>query len=52
MKKIKSVLGSMAIEGKKPSKEGKAITSDFLNNKISSKEAIDKIKDYHLGGAR
>jgi hypothetical protein len=47
VKKIEnSVLGTMKIEGMKPSVNGKNITNDFLKGNITSKEAVRKIKKY------
>lgn len=42
-------LASLKHEGKEPTQKGLAITSDYLKGKISSKEAIEQIKNYHLG---
>lgn len=39
-----SVLGTMKIEGMKPSANGKNITNDFLKGNITSEEAVRKIK--------
>jgi len=45
---IASVTASLAVEGLKPSDAGIAITRQYLEGKISSKQAIQKIKDKHL----
>lgn len=39
---------TLAVEGLKPSKAGSRITRQYLEGKISSKEAIQRIKDKHL----
>jgi hypothetical protein len=52
MKYIKQVLSSMKVEGLKPSEKGMKITSAYLENKISSKQAINAIKKYHLGNRK
>ena len=46
----RSVKGSLAVEGIKPSKKGEQITDLFLNGQITSFEAIKKIKNLYLGG--
>ena len=46
----RSVKGSLAIEGVKPSKTGECITKSYLNGEITSNTAIKKIKEYHLKG--
>lgn len=45
---IASVSASLAVEGLKPSDAGTAITRQYLEGKISSKQAIQRIKDKHL----
>lgn len=45
---IANVSASLAVEGLKPSKSGVEITRQYLDGKISSKEAIQRIKDKHL----
>ena len=45
---VASVSASLAVEGLKPSDTGIAITRQYLEGKISSKQAIQKIKDEHL----
>ena len=44
----KSVLATLRIEGLTPSKAGIKTTRDFLNNKITSQEAVARIKKYWL----
>lgn len=41
---IKNVTATLAIEGLKPSKDAVVINRQFLEGKISSKEAISRIK--------
>lgn len=49
IKKIEnSVLGSLKVEGKEPSKAGKITTRKFLNGEIDSKTAIQNIKEKYL----
>lgn len=43
-----NVSATLAVEGLKPSKAGAAITRQYLEDKISSQEAIQRIKDKHL----
>lgn len=50
MLKNECQLGNLALENKKPTPKGLQITSDYLKGKITSKQAIDKIKSHHLGG--
>ncbi|AEV70410.1 antitoxin VbhA family protein [Acetivibrio clariflavus] len=45
---IKNVTASLAIEGLKPSKDAVTINRQFLEGKISSKEAINKIKEKYI----
>jgi len=40
-------LGSLAIENKKPSPKGLEITSLYIQGKISSEDAIRKIKEVY-----
>ena len=42
-----NVLGSMAIENIRPSLAGQLITRNFLQNKITSKQAISRILKLH-----
>ena len=44
---IASVRASMAVEGMKPSAKARAIGRQYLEGKISSKEAITRIKTLH-----
>lgn len=44
----KSVLSTLKTEGLSPSKMGVSTTRDYLNNKITSNEAISRIKAYWL----
>lgn len=45
IKKIeRSVLGTLKIEGMKPSEKGKKITNEFLKGNITSDEAVRQIK--------
>jgi hypothetical protein len=39
-----NVAGSLAVEGKKPSENGKKINEKFLKGEITSKQAINDIK--------
>lgn len=41
-----NVMATMAIEGLKPSDEAVTINRQFLEGKITSREAIDRIKKY------
>mgnify|MGYP000934663727 CR=1 FL=1 len=41
---VKNVTATLAIEGLKPSKDAVAINRQFLEGKISSKEAVSRIK--------
>lgn len=43
-----SVLGSLKVEGKEPSKACKIMTRKFLNGEIDSRTAIQNIKDRYL----
>lgn len=45
---IASVSATLAVEGLKPSESGTAITRKYLEGKITSKQAIQRIKDKHL----
>lgn len=44
---IKSVEASLAFEGLKPSRHAQAIGKQYLENKISSSEAVAKVKEKH-----
>ena len=44
---IANVQASMAVEGMKPSAKARAIGRQYLEGKISSKEAVNKIKMQH-----
>jgi hypothetical protein len=44
---IASVQASMAVEGMKPSAKALAIGKQYLEGKISSEEAVAKIKMHH-----
>jgi hypothetical protein len=44
---IASVQASMAVEGMKPSAKAQAIGKQYLEGKISSEEAVAKIKMQH-----
>jgi len=44
---IANVQASMAVEGMKPSAKAQAIGKQYLEGKISSKEAVAKIKMLH-----
>lgn len=44
---IANVLASMAVEGIKPSRKAKVIGKQYLEGKLSSKEAVTKIKILH-----
>lgn len=44
---ISNVQASMAIEGMKPSAEAQSIGKQYLEGKISSNEAVAKIKMQH-----
>ena len=46
---IANASASLAVEGMTPSKTGVTITRQYLEGKISSKEAIQRIKNNHLG---
>ena len=46
----KNVEASLAVENVKPSNKAKKITREYLEGKITSCEAIKKIKDYWIGG--
>jgi hypothetical protein len=41
---VRNVTATLAIEGMKPSESAVTINREFLEGKITSKEAIDKIK--------
>lgn len=43
----KQVLGSLEVENKRPSNQGLKITSNFLEGKISSNQAIKSIKEVY-----
>ncbi|MDP4094600.1 MAG: antitoxin VbhA family protein [Bacillota bacterium] len=45
---MSSVSATLAVEGMKPSESGAAITRQYLEGKITSKQAIQRIKDKHL----
>ena len=45
---IASVTATLAVEGLKPSKAAVAINRNYLEGKISSKEAIERIKAKYL----
>lgn len=45
---IANVSATLAVEGLKPSETGTAITRQYLEGKITSKQAIQRIKDKHL----
>ncbi len=42
---IKSVSATLAFEGLKPSRYAKAVGKQYLENKISSNEAVAKVKE-------
>ncbi|MDD3023975.1 MAG: antitoxin VbhA family protein [Syntrophomonadaceae bacterium] len=44
---IANVQASMAVEGMKPSAKARAIGKQYLEGKISGKEAVTKIKMQH-----
>ena len=46
----KQVKGTMAVENKKPSKQGENITNLYLTGKINSETAIKQIIKYYKGG--
>ena len=46
-KVIKSVGASLAFEGLKPSRYAQAVGKQYLENKISSSEAVAKVKERH-----
>jgi len=48
---IASVSATLAVEGLKPSKTGTAVTRQYLEGKITSEQAIQRIKDNHLNTA-
>lgn len=48
---INNVTATLAIEGLKPSESAVAINREFLEGKISSKEAVRRIKAKYLGGS-
>jgi hypothetical protein len=43
-KALANVAATLRVENLKPSKEAQKISSDYLNGKLNSDEAIDKIK--------
>jgi hypothetical protein len=43
-----SVSATLAVEGLKPSEYGTAITCKYLEGKLTSREAIQRIKEKHL----
>ncbi len=45
---IASVSATLAVEGLKPSNSGIAITRQYLEGKITSKQAIERIIEFHL----
>ncbi len=45
---VKNVTATLAIEGLKPSKSAIAINRQFLEGKISSQEAINRIKANYI----
>ena len=45
---IANVSATLAVEGLKPSTSGTAITRQYLEGKITSKQAIQRIKEKHL----
>ena len=50
MLKNECQLASLKHEGKEPTQQGLQITSDYLKGNITSKEAIEQIINYHVGG--
>lgn len=48
---IANACASLAVEGMKPSEAGVLISRKYLEGKISSREAIRKIKETHLNAA-
>lgn len=51
-KALVSVHASMAMEGLKPSKGTVALGRQYLEGKISGREAISRVKARHLGSVR
>jgi len=47
---IESVGASLAFENLKPSKHAQAVGKQYLEDKISSREAVDKVKEKHAPG--
>jgi len=48
---INNVTATLAIEGLKPSESAVTINRQFLEGKITSKEAVRQIKAKYLGGS-
>lgn len=44
---LANVAGTLAVEGLEPSQKCKQISIEYLRNKLTSKEAIDKIKQLY-----
>jgi hypothetical protein len=47
---VRNVTATLSHEGLKPSESAVTINRQFLEGKITSKEAIDKIKMIYIGG--